>query len=204
MTTYKRLIAIDPSLTCSGFAVFDLRKQDIITVGNIKSKKDGSLSERLSDFQKKVLIFFDALKISSADILVCEEATTIIDPRATLVVEQVRCIFEVLAREKKVLVPGRINPRTVQYEIMGLKGSQIDREHVKKIARDTVKAICADKLKNIGFLEKDILKKSNQDIIDAVLIGVLGVSRVQSAINSKVSLDTVFTSNYRRRRWGDC
>lgn len=200
MKVYKRLIAIDPSLTCSGWAVFDIKSKKLLGIGNIKSKKEGSLSERLLDFQNKVAILYEALVLTSSDILICEEATTIKDPRATLVVEQVRCIFEVLARDKKVHVPGRINPRTVQYEIMGLKGAQVDRENVKRIARETVNVLFGVMLQKIGFLEKDIFKKGNQDIIDAILIGALGINRIGSAINAKVDFDTVFTSNYRRRR----
>ena len=200
MKVFKRLLAIDPSLTCSGWALFDIKTKKLLSVGNVKSKKEGSLSERLLDFQKKIVMLFEALMLNDHDVLICEEATTMIDPRATLVVEQVRCIFEVLARNLNVCVPGRINPRTVQYEIMGLKGVQIDREHVKKIARETVDAIYADMLSQIGFVKKDILKKSNQDIIDAILIGTLGLSRVLSIHNTRLNLDEVFTSNYRRKR----
>lgn len=200
MKVFKRLLAIDPSLTCSGWALFDIKTKKLLSVGNVKSKKEGGLSERLLDFQKKIVMLFEALMLNGNDVLICEEATTMIDPRATLVVEQVRCIFEVLARNLNVCVPGRINPRTVQYEIMGLKGVQIDREHVKKIARETVNAIYADMLSQIGFFKQDILKKSNQDIIDAILIGTLGLSRILSIHNTKLNLDEVFSSNYRRKR----
>lgn len=200
MKVFKRLLAIDPSLTCSGWALFDIKTKKLLSVGNVKSKKEGGLSERLLDFQKKIVMLFEALRLNGHDVLICEEATTMIDPRATLVVEQVRCIFEVLARNLNVCVPGRINPRTVQYEIMGLKGVQIDREHVKKIARETVNAIYADMLSQIGFFKQDILKKSNQDIIDAILIGTLGLSRILSIHNTKLNLDEVFSSNYRRKR----
>ena len=200
MKVFKRLLASDPSLTCSGWALFDIKTKKLLSVGNVKSKKEGGLSERLLDFQKKIVMLFEALMLNGHDVLICEEATTMIDPRATLVVEQVRCIFEVLARNLNVCVPGRINPRTVQYEIMGLKGVQIDREHVKKIARETVNAIYADMLSQIGFFKQDILKKSNQDIIDAILIGTLGLSRILSIHNTKLNLDEVFSSNYRRKR----
>ena len=200
MKVFKRLLAIDPSLTCSGWALFDIKTKKLLSVGNVKSKKEGGLSERLLDFQKKIVMLFEALMLNGHDVLMWEEATTMIDPRATLVVEQVRCIFEVLARNLNVCVPGRINPRTVQYEIMGLKGVQIDREHVKKIARETVNAIYADMLSQIGFFKQDILKKSNQDIIDAILIGTLGLSRILSIHNTKLNLDEVFSSNYRRKR----
>ncbi len=197
---FNKLLAIDPSLTCTGWALFDVKSGTILGIGKIKSKKEGILSERLSDFQVKASILLDSLKLSKNDILLCEEATTIIDPRATIVVEQVRCIFEVLGRNQNVNVPGRINPRTVQYEIMGLKGSQIDRDCVKAIARETVKSLYAKMLKNIGFSLEKISSKGNQDIIDAILIGALGLARIHSAINAKCDLSTLFTSNYKRRR----
>ena len=55
-------------------------------------------------------------------------------------------------------------------------------------------------LSQIVFFKQDILKKSNQDIIDAILIGTLGLSRILSIHNTKLNLDEVFSSNYRRKR----
>ena len=55
-------------------------------------------------------------------------------------------------------------------------------------------------LKHINKFKQDILKKSNQDIIDAILIGTLGLSRILSIHNTKLNLDEVFSSNYRRKR----
>ena len=200
MKTYKRLISIDPGLTCSGWALFDLKTMKLQGVGKIKSKKQGVLNERLQDFQEKVLSLFNMLNLSPSDILVCEEATTMIDPRSTLIVEQVRCVFEVLAREKGVKVPGRINPRTVQYEIMGLKGKQIDRENVKLVARNSVKQLYSGMLKDIGFPVDKLMQKTNQDIVDSILIGALGVSRVKSFVHAKCKIEEMFSSNYGRRR----
>ena len=55
MKVFKRLLAIDPSLTCSGWALFDIKTKKLLSVGNVKSKKEGGLSERLLDFQKKIV-----------------------------------------------------------------------------------------------------------------------------------------------------
>lgn len=197
---FNKLLSIDPSLTCTGWALFDIKSNEILSIGKIKSKKEGILSDRLLDFQNKAILLFNSLNLLENDILLCEEATTMIDPRATIIVEQVRCIFEVLARERGVVVPGRINPRTVQYEIMGLKGSQIDRDSVKAIARETVKSLYLKVLTSMGFSKEKIDSKNNQDIIDAILIGTLGLTRIHSATTAQCEIASLFTSNYRRKR----
>jgi len=77
---------------------------------------------------------------------------------------------------------------------MGLKGRQLERKEVKRIARDL-----ADKLFSSYFKEN----KSNQDIVDAVLIGALVSSKLKIAKDTKVDLDVMFAPKKRRRskRW---
>jgi hypothetical protein len=66
--------------------------------------------------------------------MVCEAATTVRDPHNALKVETVRAMFESVARGRLVGVPGRINPRSVQFEVMGLSGKQLPRAEVKDMA----------------------------------------------------------------------
>lgn len=191
MSTPGRLLAVDPSLTCSGWALFSISTGDLLSVGKIRSLKPSfAMGERLLDIQIKVQSVLKDLRISARDVVVCEAQTTLLDPKGAFKVEQVRGIFESLARNAGAKVPGRINPRSVQREVMGLKGRQIARASVKKIALDIAHALYGKYLDNIGMSRHDLT--SNQDIVDAVLVGRLGLVRIQSAEAAGMSLDDFF------------
>ena len=124
------------------------------------------------------------------------------DPRAAFVVEQVRGIFETLARARALVVPGRLNPRSVQYEMLGLKGKQLLRETVKLTAAAAVSRLYAQSLRRLGFdCGIDNLSR-NQDIVDAMLVGGLALTRIKSAEAAGVSLEEYFDGNALRRRAG--
>lgn len=192
---FLRLIAIDPSITCTGWAMFNLKNSKIIGVGKIKPLGAKlPLAERLRDLDQKVEELLNTLKISESDIIICEAPTTMKDPAAAIKVEQVRCIFENRARVLKSMVPGRINPRSVHYEVLGLKGKQLERIYVKALAVSTVQKIYGEALKKIGFDISDKSLKKHQDIVDALLIGHLAVTRVNSALAAGVALPEYFES----------
>jgi hypothetical protein len=111
-----------------------------------------------------------------------------IDPKAAFKVERVRGIFETLGRQHGCSVPGRISPRTVQFEVMGLRGKQLQRSVVKQSALQTVQTLYADSLKAFGLS----VVKSHQDIIDAILIGHLATSRLKNALKTGVSIESCF------------
>lgn len=151
------------------------------------------LAHRLLSLQAKIVKLFDTLELREGDILVCEAATTMRDPRAALLVEQVRGMFEVLARSRGVTVPGRINPRTVQFEVMGLRGAQGRREEVKRAALQVAKVLYGARLKALGFdLDDGRSRKRHQDVVDALLVGSLAVSRVQGAWTTNSDLNQTF------------
>ena len=190
---YYRLLAIDPSLTCSGWALFDIKREELIAIGKIKSiDTSHSLSERLLDLQLKIKITYKKLSLTCTDIIVCESQTTMIDPNAAIKVEQVRSMFEVLAREFEVSVPGRINPRTVHHEILGMKGKQLNRICVKESAVYTVEKLFSETLNKMGFKTDIKNLKSNQDIVDAILIGNLAVTKVKSSMLSSECIHKCF------------
>ena len=205
---YKMLLAVDPSLTCSGWALFSPKNEQLLAVGKVRAlPPKHALASRLSDLQKQIYELLKELKLSSNDVLVCEAATTIRDPRAAFIVEQVRTIFESVARSFRLTVPGRVNPRTVQYEIMGLRGKQVDRKTVKQTAIEVVGALYSVELKKLGLLnEKSSDLKKHQDIVDAMLIGRLVLSRLKDASLAGTSLEEMLSENERagmrsRRRW---
>lgn len=208
MIKYNRLIAIDPSLTCTGWALFSLADGVLRGVGNIKALPPATpMAERLERLQARVAELFDNLAIGSRDILVCESQTSMIDPKAAIKVEQVRGIFEVLARQREALVPGRMNPRSVQRELLNFRGVQQKRYDVKMAAAKVVKGLCEKELKSLGFEPsiKNLIK--HQDIADAILVGRLSVSRVQGAKLAKAKVADMFvekTANKDRRYkgWG--
>ncbi|MCB0319919.1 MAG: hypothetical protein KDD60_03275, partial [Bdellovibrionales bacterium] len=164
---FKRVLAVDPSLTCSGWAMFDVGRSELLAVGKVKAKgPEFSMSERLSELQERIRDLYRKASLGRNDVLICEAPTTMRDPRAALVVEQVRGVFETVARSLAVVVPGRINPRSVQYEVMGLRGKQMKRDEVKRVARHV-----ASQLYGVRFAELGLPPElgGHQDIVDAVL-----------------------------------
>ena len=190
------LLTIDPSLTCSGWALFNVSSGSLMGVGKIKSLKPRiALSIRYIDLQTQIETLFDTIKVDSRDILVCEAPTTMKDPKAAFKVEQVRGIFETLARKRGVFIPGRLNPRTVHFEILGLRGKQLKRAIVKETARTVATHLHGKALMKIGFNDLDGLKK-HQDIVDALLIGSVVLARIKRLVHAREPLSNIsFDSN---------
>lgn len=201
------LLAVDPSLTCSGWALFRVTDQRLLGVGKFKSLPPSiSLSRRLADLQERISALLKQFELGANDYLVCEAPTTMRDPRAAFKVEQVRGIFEASARAIGVEVPGRINPRSVHFEILGLKGPQQKRTEVKAAAVSIVGNLFKGDLTRLQFpLEPRALKR-HQDIVDAILVGSLAVSWVGSALRARQPVAAAFENrdwhSFRNRRSG--
>ena len=206
LTRSPKLLAVDPSLTCSGWALFNRPAGRLLGVGKIHSLPSSCyMAHRLRDVQQKVLNVLQRLSLGADDLLVCEGPTTVRDPRAALLVEQIRVIFETVARSRDIEVPGRLNPRSVQYEVLGLRGKQLARPIVKETAVQAVYRLHASQLEEIGF-DSDLENlRRNQDVVDAILVGDLAMSRVGSAERAGGSLVERFDEKrllrgYRARR----
>ncbi len=196
---FVRLLAVDPSLTCSGWALFEAQSGSLLGVGKIKSlPASHSLALRFEDLQTKITKCLGDLKLGQTDLLVCESQTTMRDPRAAFKVEQVRGMFETLARGRGLNVPGRVNPRTVHRELMGLKGKQLPRAQVKETAIFTVQALYQAELLSLGFPTSMQDLRRHQDVIDAILIGRLAVTRIQSATRTGIAPHEVFEAAVRQ------
>jgi hypothetical protein len=196
------LIAVDPSLTCSGWALFSISDGRISSVGKIRSDPPPmAMGERLRLLQGRIEMILGRLQLDHRDILVCEAATTVKDPHNALKVENVRAIFESVARSRLVGVPGRINPRSVHHEVMGLSGKQLPRVEVKMAARRTVEYLYADQLQRLGVPQSNL--KKHQDIVDAILLGRLGVMKVRSAQDGGLPVEAMFAHGEgpQRRGW---
>ena len=199
--TLRVLLAVDPSLSCSGWALFSLSRGRLLAVGKIRSLAPSvSLALRLADLQEKIAEVFKSLRLGPHTVLVCEAPTTMRDPRAAFKVEQVRCIFETVARQRSVRVPGRINPRSVHFEILGLRGRQQKRSVVKEAAVGVVQALYRGTLTGMGFPTSTAALKKHQDIVDAILVGSLAVERVKSANRAGVLLEELFDSGKQSTR----
>jgi len=188
-----RLLAVDPSLTCSGWAFFSGLNGKLLGVGKIRSlSPQYSMAVRLEDIQNKITKLLTLLEIGEEDVVVCEGQTTLIDPKAAFKVEQVRGIFEAVARSRSARVPGRVNPRTVQSEVIGLRGKQISRILVKSHAVRTAKAVYGEGLSALGFpsTEKDLSR--SQDIVDALLIGSAALTHISSAMRAGIPIESAF------------
>jgi Holliday junction resolvasome RuvABC endonuclease subunit len=205
MFHYRYLFGVDPSLTCSGWALFEVTSGELLSVGKIKGGAPRiPLSSRLGAFQERIGEIYDRIGICEKDIVVCEAPTTMKDPHNAIKVEQVRGIFESLARARGAGVPGRVNPRSVQYEVMGLVGKQAVRAEVKLAAVRTVQHLYQESLSRIGFDTEMPAITKHQDIVDAVLIGRLAVLRAQASVQSGVAIEQLFQgdrSSGSRRTW---
>ena len=189
----RRLFSVDPSLTCSGWALFCLERDSLLAVGKVRSMPAlHALSLRLKDLQDRICEVFDSLTLGCNDILICEAPTTMRDPGAAFKVEQVRCIFETVARDRRVTVPGRINPRSVHHEVMGLKGRQQKRAVVKVTAVSVAKSLFGSTLEQIGFPATESNLKKHQDVVDAILLGYLGSVKIRSAERAGQPLEEAF------------
>jgi Holliday junction resolvasome RuvABC endonuclease subunit len=200
MSSFRRLLSVDPSLTCSGWALFSVPEGIIKAVGKIRAEKPPTpLALRLEKLQASIKRVIDALQLGPGDVLVCEAPTTMKDPHNAIKVEQVRGLFESLSRERGVTVPGRVNPRSVQYEVMGLRGKQLARPEVKAAAVRTVEFLYADQLSQLGLSGLG----KHQDIVDAVLIGRLALLQIEAARASQAPLETLFGGQEKqdRRSW---
>ena len=200
MMTYRYLFSVDPSLTCSGWALFSVKNGELRAIGKIASiPPKHLLSERLIDLQNKISGVYTQLKLNNEDVLICESPTAMRDPNAAIKVEQVRSIFETIARNAGLSVPGRINPRSVQNEILGLKGKQIKRTLVKELAVEAVFNLFSPSLKSLGFAANKANLKKHQDIVDAILIGSLAISRMATANIGGMSIADIFSSSHPAR-----
>ena len=194
-------MAIDPSLTCSGWALFSIENGNFAAVGKIKSlSAEVPLADRLKDLQDKIAGTFDQVGLARDDVLICEAPTTMKDPRAAFKVEQVRGIFETLARNRNLTVPGRINPRSVHFEVMGLRGKQLQRATIKDMASRVVHSLFEGPLTDMGFDISPHSLSKHQDIVDAILIGSLGVTWIKAAQVAGGTLESYFESRKIQKR----
>lgn len=198
---FHSLLAIDPSLTQTGWAFFSLKDALPRAVGLLSPPGPRmALADRLDYLQCEVSELLSALNLGQKDILVCEgPAPLVLNPQSVLKVEQVRSIFESVARDRGVRVPGRLNPRTIQRELLGMKGKQLPRKEVKIWARNTVERLYAERLPALTINgAKKKAKETPQDIIDALLVGALALSRVKFASDTGSELSAVFAERRKR------
>lgn len=191
------LLAVDPSLTASGWALFCLRKSIPLAVGVLSPPgPEEILARRLDSLQRSVLEIISRLQLGHGDYLVCEGPAPLVkNPQSALKVEGVRGIFETCARSAGLAVPGRINPRTVQSELLGMRGPQLPRKTVKDWARKAAHQMYEPQIRRMFTSEAEKQGRVPQDIIDAMLIGAVAVSRVQTALKSRTTVETVFLGN---------
>lgn len=198
---FRSLLSIDPSLTCSGWALFSVTNKQLLGVGKIRSLPTSvRLADRLQDLQARINRMFDEIGVGAGDVLICEAPTTMRDPKAAFKVEQVRGMFETIARSRMIKVPGRLNPRSVQYEILGLRGKQLTRNIVKDVAVNVARALFEGSLARIGFSCQEQDLRKNQDIVDALLIGNLALARLEAAHHARLSIEEVFLPRQAARR----
>jgi Holliday junction resolvasome RuvABC endonuclease subunit len=201
MTTLRYVMAVDPSLTSSGWALLSIQGGEVVAVGKIKAAPPSvPMATRLGRLQDTISALLERLSLGCSDVLVCEAPTTMKDPHNAIKVEQVRGLFESNARRCGVVVPGRVNPRSVQFEVMGLKGKQVARAEVKAAAVRTSQYLFASALTRLGIEPSDSNLAKHQDIVDAILIGRFAVLRIQGALGAQHALEAVFETQTKQHR----
>jgi len=204
------LLAIDPSLTASGWVLFDFDNSIPLASGVLSPPGPKlSLAKRLDQLQQSVEDLLLELKVHGGDILICEgPAPLVLNPQSSLKVERVRSIFESVARSMNLTVPGRINPRTVQSELLGMRGPQLPRPVVKDCARKIAMQLYGDQLTSLWSKRRGAPKKKGterkqkipQDIIDAVLIGALAITKIKLCIISGNDISDAFLPRNKNAR----
>ena len=195
MVCFERMFAVDPSLVCSGWALFSVRENRLLAVGKVRAKAASfPMAERLSSVQRDIDGLFAKLKLGGGDVLVCEAPTAMQDPHNVIKVEQVRGVFEALARQRGVRVPGRINPRSVQFEVMGLRGKQVSRTLVKDVALRTAIGLYPEELKRLGLPAEGEELRKHQDIVDAILVGRFALLRLEESVRMALPLEQVLSA----------
>ena len=194
----SKLLAVDPSLKASGWVLFDIENEMPVKAGIITPPGPGlSLAERLLCLQSDVVRLIQGLDLGQEDILVCEgPAPLVLNPMSSIKVEHVRGIFETVARSNSIIVPGRINPRTVQIELIGLRGRQIERKEVKRAARDISERLFGGLLSEISEMQGKN-RQLSQDIVDAALIGVVAVSKIKMCQKIGIDIYSAFAEGNR-------
>ena len=210
LTDSARLLAIDPSLTASGWALYSIKGCRLIAAGVLKPPGPGIfLADRLSLLQTSVQELLEHYKFGPRDLLVTEgPAPLVLNPQSAMKVERVRSIFEAVARMRSVQVPGRVNPRSIQTELMGMRGKQLDRATVKTWARDTAQRLFGTEIfhaveaANREFGEtgeglfksraNTLVRRLPQDIVDASLIGYYAVARLKLAAQLGLEISCAF------------
>jgi hypothetical protein len=86
----------------------------------------------------------------------------------------------------------------VQFEIMGLSGKQLERKEVKATAVRMATFLYGPELQRLG-INMDELQR-HQDIIDALLLGRLALTRIQTAHDGELPLAQIFESGVPQRR----
>jgi Holliday junction resolvasome RuvABC endonuclease subunit len=201
MAPLRYVMAVDPSLTSSGWALLSIGDGEVLAVGKVKALPPSvPLATRLKGLQSTISALLTKLSLGGSDVLVCEAPTTMKDPHNAIKVEQVRGLFESSARGLGIVVPGRVNSRSVQYEVMGLKGKQVARAGVKAAAVRTAQYLFTPALTRLGIEPSDVNLAKHQDIVDAILIGRFAVLRIQGSLGAQLSLESVFETQTKQQR----
>lgn len=204
----RYLLAVDPSLRSSGWALFKINGGGLLGVGKITCLPTKyTLSDRYKDVQEKVVNLYSKIDLGASDIIVCESQTTMRDPKAAFKVEHVRSVFEVIGRQRYVSIPGRINPRSIHSELLGLTGKQAKRVEVKYSATKFAWGLFSEAFQSLGVVADESGLARHQDIVDAVLLGHLGCLWINRAKLVGAELSEVFLDNRhvgsQRRAWSN-
>lgn len=161
-----KLLAIDPSLSCTGCVLFE--DNNVIKITTIKTKqpKKGQLDTRTISIASA---FFDLLKVVNPDVIAIETQYISFNPGSALKVGEVRGVlqgvyFSYCFTNKKPPILIKVHPLEAKNAV-GVS-NDIKREESKKAVKDAV-------LNKFPQFKAGTDKV--QDVFDAISIGLAGI-----------------------------
>ena len=200
-----KLLAVDPGLSTCGWALFSLDTALPLRVGTLSPPDRRELMPtRLKFLQRGAGVILEKTGLGQGDFLVCEGAAHVaLNPRTSLLLEQVRTLFETLARGCGAAVPGRVNPRSVQHQLLGARGKQLRRDCVKALGKRAALQLYGELLSSLEYTRISCSKsrtgRVEQDIFDALLVGTVAAVKIKQCFSSGLDVDVAFSSNSKKK-----
>ncbi|MCS6961758.1 MAG: crossover junction endodeoxyribonuclease RuvC [Deltaproteobacteria bacterium] len=161
----QKVLAVDPSSSSLGWAIIDTREIPL-DAGVFYYNTDISISNRVKHIVNEIKHIIDCYNLKRGDYFVVESSAGCINPRTFLILERIRGAGEAVALLNGLTVLGRINPRSIHVNLLGIKKS-LARVFVKSAIRSYVEKQFSAFLKSA---EIEVIPK-NQDVFDALLLG---------------------------------
>lgn len=176
----SKVFSVDPSVSSLGWAIMQVSGR-LVDAGVLKYSSKNSICERIQFILREVNDLIQYYKLGPTDYCVLESSAGIINPRSFLALERVRSSVEALAIIKGLRVIGRINPRSLQSKMLGLKKME-KRDFVKSAIRSFV----IQEFRSFFDGNRLDISRVEQDLFDAVILAYYFVKLISFLKNEQV------------------